>query len=226
MTKTKIGNLLTVGLLALAAQQAHAISLDYSSHNDAKLQFVGTGNQFSFVNSTTDPGYSFAVSASDGVGDSIGLLGTVSGSFTIGTPSGGFGFEGASVSGTGVLSINDGFGFNLTGLIQWNSIFTLNTSGGANDLGSLNLFGMNYGGANQDLIALAADLGGIGVATFQFGFIPAKNLTLLTTDGQVNSTTFTGDLQADVALLPDGGATIGMLGFGLLALAAFRRKTA
>jgi len=219
--------MIAVGLVAMAAQQQiHAISLDVGTAGDAVLRFTGTGDTYTFIDSTTGPstGFDFIVNGSDGVGDSLGLFGSISGIFTIGAITVGPGFQTAPVTGTGTLNIFDGSG-NLSANIFWTTIFSSGTTVAMNNVASLNVQNVTYTGSVLDLIALRDTLSGQAVASFSSTFIPSRTLTQLTQDGQVNNTSFSGDIQADtIFLTPDGGATVGMLGLGLLALAAFRRK--
>lgn len=221
---------MTVGLIAAAAHQAQAISLDYGSVGNAHILFNAATDTFTFVNSSSaNAGFGFSINSGSGVGydgSSLGLLGTITGTFTIGTITGG-GVQNAPVTGPGTVSIDDGFGFFFTGTVAWGSIFTLGANGGGNNVAAINLTGTSYAGLNNDLLALNNTLGNQAVMTFGFGFVPAENLTDLTTPGGAQQSSFTGDLDANPPVsTPDGGATIGMLGLGMLALGAFRRKTA
>ena len=177
----------------LVARDAHAITLNFSSVPGATVRFTGTGKTFQFVDSTTVgfAGSDFRVTLSDGAGDSIGLLGNLGGTFTIGTITISGPIQNAPVTGVGSFSIFDG-STSLTATAQWTSIRTFGTSGGINAGGSINLSAISYSGANADLQALAASAADTGIATVSFQFVPAKTLTQLTTAGAVNSTTYSG----------------------------------
>jgi hypothetical protein len=180
--------------LVLAAHEARAITLNFSSVPGATVKFTGTGRTFEFVDSTTVGfvGSDFRVTLSDGTGaPSVGLLGNIGGTFTIGAISISGPVQSAPVTGVGSFSIFDG-STSLTATAQWTTIRTFGTSGSINAGGSVNLSGISYSGSNPDLQALAASAADTGIAVVSFQFIPAKTLTQLTTAGAVNSTTYSG----------------------------------
>jgi len=215
-----------LGAFALANFQAQAINVDFNNVGNAVVKFFAATDTYQFIDSTQAGtlGYSFAIGASDGVGDSIGDLGKITGTFTISgitTPSPGY--QTANVTGSGTLTIKDHVGLLLTGAITWNTIFTFGTSGGMNFNSAINLTGITYSGIEQDLVDLSTSVGQQAIMTLSFGFVPARNLTSLTTGTGTRNSSFSGDIDAQ-APVPDGGTTVGLLGFGLLALGALRRK--
>ena len=211
--------------LALLAtcQQSLAINIDFAAVSGGQVQFVGSGDTFSFLPSS---GNQFTITGSDGAGDSVGLFGNMSGTFTIGAITTVGLLQTASVSGSGQLTISDGLGYDLTGTLVWDSISTFGSGGVINVNGSLNLSSLTYSGSSADLIALAAPQVGSEVISFQF--VPGKTLVQLTTDGRVYSTSFSGSVNAESAptLVPDAGWSLSLFGLSLTGLWFFRRKTA
>lgn len=228
----KFKTLVAMGGVALAAIQAQAISLDFASLGSGSgIKFFAASDTFQLVNATSgaNVGWSFAITASDGVGDSVGDVGNVSGVFTIGTiTSGPPGFQSANVTGSGTLTIRDHASQLFQGTLTWNTIYTFNTTGGLNVEGNVNLTGITYSGVEQDLIDLNTSLGSQAIAALQFGFTPQRTLTQLTSGSGTRLTSYAGDLTANAPPppVPDGGATIGLLSLGLFALSAVRRQTA
>jgi len=172
-------SLIMLGATIIPAQAA--LTLNFSNVTNANITF--SGGSFSFVDG--DGGYDFSITGSaGGTGDAVGLLGNLGGSFAIGTISDlGGGLLQAPVTGAGSLSINDGSNL-FTADVDWKNIRTLDTAGGLNATGSINLTNLAYSGSFQDLLQLKNALTGIGVITFQF--IPAVSLTDLKT-GQYNN---------------------------------------
>ena len=208
--------------LAFAAQNSHAISLDFTSLIGAKIQFTGDTDTFQFVNNTS--GNSFKINLSDGVGDSLGLSGNISGTFTIGPISiDGLDQSASVTSSSGArLTINDG-ATPFSGAIDWISIHTLGTGGDLNLTGLVNLTDITYLGTKSDLIALMGDSASAS-ATVAFTFNPAKSLTDLTLDGTVSKTSFTGDLTSVSTSVPDGGMTAILLGMVFTGFALFQQR--
>ncbi len=194
------------------------------------IRFTGSTDSFQFINAASTPTFSFVANGS--ISGAAGL-GSISGTYTIGAVTVSGPLQTAPVSGSGVLTIDDNgsaIGGNLlTANVGWIDIFTFGTAGGLNAGGSVNLTSIAYSGANADLLALKNGFNNTGVATIQFGFVPAKTLNDLKADtapgggANVNDSTFTGDLSAAV---PEGGSTLLLLGGGLLGLLAFRRRLA
>jgi hypothetical protein len=221
------GIVLAMALGVIAVQNVDAASINFSNLSGATVEFVGTGNTFSMINvgggdtDHTGATRDFAVTSTvGGFGTLVGMLGNITGTFTIGPiTTVGVGHEVAPVSGVGGFSINDGAGFSFTSSLSWVDIETFagGIFGAINTSGTLNLSGFSYGGANLDLQALAGHPAAVVVASFQF--IPPKSLTVLTTDGEVNSTSYSGTLTAT----PEP-TTMLLGGSGLIALAYAARK--
>lgn len=216
----------TILAVALTAQSARAtfITLDISSVEDSMMVFDGDSDTFSFTPDSS--GNSFEIDMSTGgTGDAMGLFGHISGTYSIGaisSPSANV--EVASVSGSGTLSIFDGTGGKLTGDVSWIEIKTDGTTGSVNGSGAINLTNTSYtpGSDSIDDLVDFADLPA-GIAVLTFSFVPAKSLTVLTTDGTTTTTSIEGTI---VNAVPEPSSlllvTLGM--FGVSGVALRRRR--
>jgi hypothetical protein len=216
MSNESIALLIALGTLAVAESQA--ITLGFTSLDDAnaKLVFDGPNNTFSFGNvlSGEGAGYSFSISESDGLGDSLGLFGTITGTFNIGAVSNGE----APVSGVGQVVIEGGFLAN----VSFNNLFKTRATGGIE--GEFNLSNITYAGSNADLLALAA--GAPGQANLSFT-ISGKTLAQIVDSSTKTYTSYDGEFFGEAPTsVPDGGATALLLGLGLLGFAGVRRLKA
>lgn len=204
---------LLTAVVGLASQRAEAITLGFSSIDDssAKLIFDGSTDTFKFGNAISGPGvgYSFSITESDGLGDSLGLFGSIEGTFNIGAVVNGE----ATVSGSGTVLLQGGFVAN----VSFDTIFKTRATGGIE--GEFNLSNIVYSGSNADLLALQA--GAPGEANLSFT-ISGMTLSDILASGTPVSTSYDGEF---VASVPDGGATALLLGIGSLGLALFRRKS-
>jgi len=220
----RIGCLGAVAAMLLAAPQGQALTLNFGSIVGAKVEFTGNGNTFTFLPAPSG-GDQFNITGSDGVLlSSLGALGNMSGTFTIGlitTLVGGT--QIAPVTGSGTLTIHDGSGFDLTAGLVWGDISTSGTgTGGAiNVSGILNLSTITYAGTKADFLALAGP--GVGIEAVSFTFIPGKSLTVLTADGTTIETSFSGTINTPPGV-PDAGSTITLFGAALMSLGLFRFK--
>lgn len=203
------------GAALLSAGTLQANSINYSSTPGSAINFDGAGN-FSFA-----PGLdSFVIDS----GTAAGLLGDISGSFSLGTITTVGGVSSASVTGTGTFAIHDGLD-DLTGTLAWVTIVQVGSGGVLNDSGTVNLTGVTYGGSNPDLLALAATGNATDVLTFQF--TPAVSLTDLA--NSANSASFSGSISPADDLtgsdpVPDRNSTLTLLALAMSGLAVIRRK--
>lgn len=210
-------------MIGFGAATAQAINIDFAAISGAQVQFNGTGDTFTFLPSAEDQ---FVITGSDGVGDSVGLRGWMTGTFSIGAITTSGLLQTASVTGSGQLTIYHGLN-TLTATLTWDSISTFGAGGIINVNGDLNLSSIAYTGTRSDLLALAAPGQGSEVISFQF--VPGKSLTQLTADGTVSRTSFSGSVSADGSaptLLPDAGSSLSLFGLSLTGLWFFRRKKA
>jgi hypothetical protein len=145
------------------------------------------------------------------------LLGDIDGVFTIGAITSPLpGLEQAPVTGAGTMTISDGSNLWSADL-TWVSIFTFGTTGGLNAGGNVNLTNITYAGSNPFLLSISSS--NIGVGNLTFNFVPALSLTNLTTDGQVNNTSYSGSIT-----VPDGGSILALLGVTMIGIEGLRRK--
>jgi hypothetical protein len=218
-----------LGLFPVHAALADDLILNFSSVPTAKLDFNGSNSTFAFDAATKAgaayKGFDFNITKSAGAtGDSLGLYGKISGTFTVGAITNAGGVQTAAVTSTnGVLDISDGT-HDLTASLSWINIKTNGTAGNANTSGAVNLTSITYSGTNQDLLALKAD--GSASVVLSFSFNPAETLTQLTTDQKHNTTAFSGVLTATQPnSVPEPGAVALLLaGLPALGLCFARRK--
>jgi hypothetical protein len=205
MNRFKILSLLVITLCFSAVTNVSALVITYSSEVNSFIDFDGAGN-FNFTPSAN----SFHITS----GTAAGLLGDMSGTFSIGAITTSGGMSTAPVTGTGTFVIHDGSS-DLTGTLVWVSIGQLGTFDGLNITGNVNLTGITYSGSNADLLAMAAV--GSGIDTLSFQFTTTVSLADLTTSS--HDTSFSGSIE-----VPDGGLTVATLGFALVSVEGFRRK--
>ena len=201
-----------LGLTLICSGSALALEISYSSLGDdvtpAQIVFLGNTDTMTF---TLPASGNFIISSVADITDldTLGLRGTIAGTFTIGPIVTLGPIEAAPVSGRGTFTIVDENAVPFTADLTWKNIFTAGANGGLNTLGEANLSNISYLGSNTDL----DDFGSIGATVLTFQFLPAKSLTALTTDGAVNFNSFSGSL----APVPVPGA-LGLLGMGLLGI--------
>ena len=189
----------TIALLLSLSFQAKAITLNFQSLDGTVISFT-SNSTFGF---TSTNGYQFSISSvAGGIGDSVGLDGYLApgGPFTIGTITTNGGLQSAPVTGTSTLHITDNATLDLTGTINWIDIGTVSVLGIINLNGQVNLTAITYTGTNSDLTALAAAGSATDVVTFQF--VPAKDLTQLSTTG--GQTSYSGS----ITTVPEPGAWV------------------
>lgn len=199
--------ILAAGMVLAGASNVQAVTFDYSSTGGSSITFDGL-THFTFAPIANN----FMVTS----GTATGLMGEMTGVYTIGTITTIGGVSTASVSGSGTFVIHDGVN-TLTATLTWVDITQNGTGDNLNISGTVNLTGITYGGSNADLVALRNAGNGANVLTFQF--VPAVTLAELRNGPGPHSTSFSGT----VATLPDGGTTVALLGLALTGLEGLRR---
>lgn len=216
--------------LALSPGARADISLNLANTSNSNVVFTPTGTSsnpsanFSFVPATPG-GYSFSITNSSGVGDSVNDLGTLSGTYSYSGVTTSGNTQTANVSGTGVLDINDGSGHDFTGNVQGITIQTQGTGGTVNASGTINLSSVSYLGAQKDLLTLLGNsqYNG-GIVTLTFSFVPAKTLTQLgTTAGaptggyksSFQGTVFAASTPEPSSMVLAGLGAVGLIGYGI-----------
>ena len=215
MKNSEFKKLVTATCMGVAlsfASSALALQIDYATTTGSAISFDGSSH-FSI-----GPGSdSFTIVG----GSAAGLLGDISGTFTIGSITTVGTQSSASVTGDGELVIHDGAS-NFKATLHWIDIVQVGTGSTLNDTGVLNLTGISYSGSNADLLALASAGSAVNVLTFQFA--PAVSLTELANSS--HSTSFSGSILTEPQVVPDGGMTVTLLGLALSGLALIRRSLA
>jgi len=209
MMEAKFRRLPTVLLLSAslaAATSVEALQIDYANTVGSSINFDGLGN-FSFA----PLGDNFAVTG----GSAAGLLGEITGTYSIGAITTIGIVSSAPVTGSGLFVIHDGSA-TLSATLNWVDILQVGAGNILNDSGVVSLTGITYGGSNPDLLALASAGSAANVLTFQF--IPPVSLSTLA--GSPNATSFSGS----ISTVPDGGATVALLGFVLVGVEGLRRR--
>ncbi|HVU36567.1 MAG TPA: hypothetical protein VHE61_24215 [Opitutaceae bacterium] len=202
---------------AIVAFSPHAsadpidLTLDYSNTVGAYINFDGHSH-FSFFGTSNN----FKITTS---GVSAGLLGEITGTYTIGTVTTVGIMSSAAVTGAGTLVIHDGAGHDLAGSLVWQDIMQIGTGDFLNTSGSLNLSNITYSGLNSDLLTLASGShSATDVLSFQFG--SSKKLATLKTTAA--KTSYSGEVYA--VRTPETVSTLLLSFAGIAMLAWFRRK--
>jgi PEP-CTERM motif len=204
------------------------LNLSNAMNADIAFQGNGSGATASFINNNSNEG--FKITTSSGTGDSVGLFGTLAGTFSYTTASIvtiGTSMQSAPiVSSGGILTIADGHTHSLTASVTMDTIETVGVAGSMNVNAAINLTDVSYGGSNHDLTQLMteADAPGGAELTISFQFVPAENLTQLAGSGADNDTSYSGTITALSAVPEPSSMAIAALGaVGLVAYGARRR---
>lgn len=187
------------------------ITLDYSNTTGATIYFDGASH-FSFAPNFDNLKITSGAAAT-------GLLGEMTGTYSIGAVTKVGSVSSAPVIGSGTLVIHDGLGFDMAGTLTWVNIVQVGTSDFLNTSGNLNLTNISYHGTNSVLLSLAAvPSNASDVLSFQF--TPAKSLNILKANR--TNTSFSGTIHA-TRLVPENADSLLLLGLALAALALYRR---
>jgi hypothetical protein len=187
------------------------IQLNYANTVGSKIQFDGKSH-FTFTPAHNN------INIIAG-GSATGLLGEITGTYTIGNVTKTGQISNAAVTGVGTFVIHDGHGFNLTGTLSWLNILQAGSGDALNTMGAVNITNFTYGGLNTTLKELAA-IPSTASDVLAFQFLPAKTLAQLKANKL--TTSFNGSIYAE--RMPDGGSVALLLGTSLLALGVWRRR--
>ena len=225
--------LIGLGLCSLAAPPSRALDIQFTSIANTFLQFNGSSGTFQFSPVNND----FQVTAVfDSPGDSLGDLGGIAGKFSFGVITTHWNpghiailYEDAPALFSGVLTIHDGHGHDLTAtLLDWMDVLQVGTDLHLNTLGLPNLSGFAYSGTQADLVNLADESFDqtIDLEASILGRYPGSNvrpdLYRLQVGGRIYRTAFHGEIVG--THVPDGGATAALLALTLPCLGLVHRR--
>jgi hypothetical protein len=222
-TRLPLGAMVALVGFCVGTDARAGMVLDLSSDVGASVEFKGTGAGATFKFNNNQSGDGLDITSSSGVGDAVGLQGSIAGSFSYTTASittlGPLQMAPVATSG-GLLTLTDGSGHALTGTITGVDLATVGTGGTVNVEGSINLTNVIYAGANADLTELKhdANLGG-GAFALTFQFVPAESLSQLAASGSDHSTSYSGTIMTAVpepsSLVLGCVGAVGLVGYGL-----------
>ncbi len=226
----RTAGLLVATFIALgcgSSGKADSITLDFSNAKGADVSFAGnsTGTGATFVFNNNGSGEGFQITGSSGVGNSVGLFGTLGGSYSYTTASivtmGILQTAPVTTSG-GSITITDNSDVSLTATVAGIDVTTIGAGGVVNVGGVINLTGVSYSGTNADLQELRNDAAGGGIVSisFQFVSLPIPNLTSLAAMNAEHSTSYSGTIVASAVPEPSSFAlaciaAVTLIGCGL-----------
>jgi VPDSG-CTERM motif len=208
----KITAVLALATAAIGfANSAKALEIDYASAPGGLIVFPGDST--------------FHFTAGDNLqivtGTASGFLGSITGTFNIVQPITilipGL-VERADVTGSGTFVIHDPANGDLTADLTWNTIGQLGANGALNFQADVNMTNITYSGANPDLVALATAGSAVNVLSFQFTSLIPLTVLATHTGGDI-----TNSFSGAIVTVPDGGATVMLLGAALGVLGIARR---
>jgi hypothetical protein len=201
-----------------------SLILDISSDVGTSIEFTGSGTGATFKFNNNGSGQGFGVTASTGVGDSVGLHGTIGGAYSYTTASivSVLSLQTAPVSSSGgTFTITDASLNSLTGTIAGVDVVTIGVGGLVNMNGAINLSNITYGGTNSDLKKLRDETNATGgLVAISFQFSQGESLTQLAASGGDITTSYSGTIMTASAPEPSTlvlgciGA-LGLIGYGL-----------
>ena len=210
-----------IGLVPGPGARAGEITLNIASVAGASIEVKGSGTGATIQFNNNASGQGFVVTASNGTGDSVGLHGTLDGtySYTSGEMTTNGGLQSAPLVTNGAtLTITDASQHQLTAEIAGIDVSTIGTHGLINVHGEVNLTSISYSGTNADLIDFSKP--GAGVAVMSFTFVPAQSLTSLAASGSDQRASDAGTL---LSILEPSGLILLAVG-GLVSLGHGARR--
>ena len=218
-----------VGICSGSGARA-GLTLEISSAANADLSIQGSGSGATLAFQNNQTGQGFDITKSNGVGDAVGLFGTISGTFSYTTASitssGAVQTAAVTPSSGATLTITDADHVSLTAAISGVDIATLGTAGAFNVDGAIDLKNVSYTGTNTDLLDLKNDIttdGGVVALTFQF--VPGESLTQLAAASS-DTSSYSGTIAAASVPEPSSlalAATAALAGLGMWARRRNRR---
>jgi hypothetical protein len=186
--------MMTMLISSAAASQA-SVSLDFDSAS-AALDFLGGGSLSGGGSFNFSSGTDFTITS----GSSSGDVGSISGTYQIGSVSVFGPAEVAEVTGTGTLTVGPVGGPDLYATISWNGIETFGADGGLNYSAGINLTGISYSGTDPNLTPFTDS--GSGVLSITWTTL--SSLSTLSADG--GATDFSGEMTAtppQIVIIPE-----------------------
>jgi hypothetical protein len=227
------------GVLALGSWETAAVAFDIGVMPSGGLHFLGNGTlsagvgsnykdgQFKFYGAdATAPVFRINGVTEGGVGDAVGYVGRIENTFTMGTIVTESSIkQSATVSGVGLLSIYDPDNplDKLTATVEWIDIVSFKTGASVNTDAVLNLSNIQYSGSSQDLLGLLSSVDAYQIMNFSLPKIGTKFRDLNYLSANSYKTSFDADIIFTPLSVPDGGATLILLGAGF-AMFAFARR--